>query len=52
MFAWIGVNLLGVGLHSYGFISSGAMLLIAVIGVETVFLITVFFGLRFSRASR
>ena len=38
MLAWIGVNLLGVGMHSYGFTTNGAMALIAVQGVETVFL--------------
>jgi ABC-type transport system involved in cytochrome c biogenesis permease subunit len=40
MFAWLGVNLLGVGLHSYGFTSSGAAIMFGFIGVETLFLIT------------
>jgi len=39
MFAWLGVNLLGVGLHSYGFTSSGAAIMFGFIGVETLFLI-------------
>jgi hypothetical protein len=39
MFAWLGVNLLGVGLHSYGFTSSGAAVLFGFIGAETLFLI-------------
>ncbi len=38
MSAWIGVNLLGVGLHSYGFTSSGALTLFIYIGAEILFL--------------
>ncbi|MBD3393134.1 MAG: hypothetical protein GF418_13515 [Chitinivibrionales bacterium] len=38
MFAWIGVNLLGIGLHSYGFTSSGAAFLLWFVGIETAFL--------------
>ncbi|HEX3019839.1 MAG TPA: cytochrome c biogenesis protein CcsA [Chitinispirillaceae bacterium] len=39
MSAWIGVNLLGVGLHSYGFTASGALTLFAYICAEAVFLL-------------
>jgi ABC-type transport system involved in cytochrome c biogenesis permease subunit len=38
MFAWIGVNLLGIGMHSYGFTSAGAQLLWGFLGFEGVFL--------------
>lgn len=38
MSAWIGVNLLGVGMHAYGFTSSGAVALMTYICAETVFL--------------
>ena len=40
MFAWIGVNLLGIGMHSYGFTSSGVSILYSFMIFETVFLIT------------
>ena len=40
MFAWIGVNLLGIGMHSYGFTSSGVGILYSFMIFETVFLIT------------
>lgn len=39
MMTWIGVNLLGVGLHSYGFSSIGANSLFTYIGIEIVFLL-------------
>ncbi len=38
MFAWFGVNLLGVGLHSYGFTSGIFINLMVYIGVELLFL--------------
>jgi ABC-type transport system involved in cytochrome c biogenesis permease subunit len=38
MCAWIGVNLLGVGLHSYGFTTAGVSSLLTVIIAETAFL--------------
>jgi ABC-type transport system involved in cytochrome c biogenesis permease subunit len=41
MLTWIGVNLLGVGLHSYGFTYSGAGMLVAVFGFEFLFLVSV-----------
>ena len=40
MLAWIGVNLLGVGLHSYGFTYSGLSLLMAIFIFEFLFLIS------------
>jgi ABC-type transport system involved in cytochrome c biogenesis permease subunit len=39
MCTWIGVNLLGIGLHSYGFSSTGAGVFFAYIGIECVFLV-------------
>jgi ABC-type transport system involved in cytochrome c biogenesis permease subunit len=38
MFAWIGVNLLGIGMHSYGFTSTGTTLLYSFMIFEAVFL--------------
>ena len=38
MMAWLGVNLLGVGLHSYGFTSGLAMNLFVFTGVELLFI--------------
>lgn len=38
MCTWIGVNLLGTGLHSYGFTSSGATMLAFYCGFELLFL--------------
>ncbi len=45
MCTWIGVNLLGTGLHSYGFTSKGAMLLMAYAAFEALFLAVSGFGL-------
>lgn len=39
MCTWIGVNLLGIGMHSYGFSSTGAGVLFGYIGFECMFLI-------------
>jgi ABC-type transport system involved in cytochrome c biogenesis permease subunit len=39
MFAWFGVNLLGVGLHSYGFSSGVFMNLVVFISVELGFIV-------------
>jgi ABC-type transport system involved in cytochrome c biogenesis permease subunit len=39
MLAWLGVNLLGVGLHSYGFTSSLANTLLVVCVLEVVFVV-------------
>lgn len=38
MYTWIGVNLLGTGLHSYGFTASGASLLVGYTAFEALFL--------------
>jgi ABC-type transport system involved in cytochrome c biogenesis permease subunit len=47
MCCWIGVNALGVGLHSYGFSSSGLQGLIIYFGCEVAFLAAIgFFYLR------
>jgi ABC-type transport system involved in cytochrome c biogenesis permease subunit len=47
MLAWVGVNLLGVGLHSYGFTYSGLGMLICVTLFELLFI-----GITLSLASR
>lgn len=39
LFAWFGVNLLGVGLHSYGFTSGIFYRLISFISIEMIFII-------------
>lgn len=39
MCAWIGVNLLGIGLHSYGFTSAGARALLIYLSFEAAFLL-------------
>jgi ABC-type transport system involved in cytochrome c biogenesis permease subunit len=49
MFTWIGVNLLGTGLHSYGFTSSGARLLLGYSGFEALFLAAFGAALRMKR---
>jgi ABC-type transport system involved in cytochrome c biogenesis permease subunit len=46
MCAWIGVNLLGVGLHSYGFTSAGVNTLLTYVSIEIAFLIVI--GLFFT----
>jgi ABC-type transport system involved in cytochrome c biogenesis permease subunit len=53
MCAWIGVNLLGVGLHSYGFTSAGVTTLLTYAGSEIAFLIVIglFFKLRKKKPS-
>jgi ABC-type transport system involved in cytochrome c biogenesis permease subunit len=38
MFAWIGVNLLGIGMHSYGFTTTGVTVLYSFLIGEAVFL--------------
>jgi len=38
MMAWFGINLLGVGLHSYGFTSGVATALSAYVSGEAIFL--------------
>lgn len=39
-FSWLGVNLMGVGLHSYGFREGSLVVVVAVIAAETVFALT------------
>ncbi len=53
MFAWLGVNLLGIGMHAYGFTSRGARLLFTVVGAEMLFLIVAgtVSGIRGSRTA-
>ena len=40
MFAWIGVNLLGIGMHSYGFTGTGVSILYGFMIFEAVFLLS------------
>ncbi|MFW5688093.1 MAG: cytochrome c biogenesis protein CcsA [Spirochaetota bacterium] len=39
-FSWLGVNLMGVGLHSYGFHDASFWVVVAVVGGETIFALT------------
>lgn len=50
MFAWFGINLLGVGLHSYGFSSGVFLYFILFIVFEALFLLTSLYG--FPKKSR
>ncbi len=47
MVAWLGVNLLGVGLHSYGFTTAMARGFYGYIIAELVFIVVMLAGLRF-----
>jgi ABC-type transport system involved in cytochrome c biogenesis permease subunit len=38
MLAWVGVNLLGIGMHSYGFTLVGAKILFGALGIDAAFL--------------
>ncbi len=49
MYAWIGVNLLGVGMHAYGFTSQGAQMLLWVTVGECIFMLLVVGVLMHSR---
>lgn len=40
IFSWLGVNLMGVGLHSYGFREGSLAVVVAVIALETAFVLT------------
>ena len=51
-FGWFGVNLLGVGLHSYGFTDSIAMNLALFILFELWFAISIYFLIKDTDASR
>ena len=44
--AWFGVNLLSVGLHSYGFTDNVATNLFAFISIEIVFCSTLYFLIK------
>ena len=44
--AWFGVNLLNVGLHSYGFTTGAATKLFSYIGAELAFMLVTFIGLK------
>lgn len=46
MMAWFGINLLGVGLHSYGFTSGVANALASYVGAEAVFLAVTLFVIK------
>jgi len=52
--AWIGVNLAGVGMHAYGFSSTGSRVLFFVVDFEALFLsfTGIFAGLRKTRKKR
>lgn len=50
MMAWLGVNLLGVGLHSYGFTNAMAAGFFGYIAFEALFLVAVLTGIRFKQA--
>jgi ABC-type transport system involved in cytochrome c biogenesis permease subunit len=49
MFAWIGVNLLGLGLHTYGFSSSGAILLFGVTAFELIYMMVFVVLLKYKK---
>ena len=46
MFSWLGVNLMGVGLHSYGWTSGLGIILIIVAEVELLFLLVTLIFIR------
>ena len=39
LWAWMGTNLLGVGLHSYGFMAGRFYMMIALMGIEVLFVV-------------
>jgi ABC-type transport system involved in cytochrome c biogenesis permease subunit len=49
--AWFGVNLLGLGMHSYGFTSGIAGGLLAFVGIEAVFIVVTLVLIRKNRDS-
>jgi len=51
LYAWIGVNLLGVGLHSYGFTAKGASILLSATIFEIAFM-SIFGIITLNRHSR
>ena len=46
MISWLGVNLLGVGLHSYGFTSGLVTALLIYFVVEILFVVAAIIALR------
>jgi ABC-type transport system involved in cytochrome c biogenesis permease subunit len=50
--AWFGVNLLNVGLHSYGFTTGAATKLFTYIGIELAFMIATAAGLKLGWGAR
>ncbi|HKP95960.1 MAG TPA: cytochrome c biogenesis protein CcsA [Fibrobacteria bacterium] len=50
--AWFGVNLLNVGLHSYGFTTGAATKLFAYVGAELLFMAVAFAGLKLGWGSK
>ena len=46
--AWFGVNLLSVGLHSYGFTDNVALNLFIFIGLELLFCIGLYLKIKYS----
>jgi ABC-type transport system involved in cytochrome c biogenesis permease subunit len=47
MFAWIGINLLGIGMHSYGFTNTGKTFLFSFMIIESLFILLCVFVLLF-----
>ncbi|MFQ5561577.1 MAG: hypothetical protein ACE5FU_13475, partial [Nitrospinota bacterium] len=48
--AWFGVNLLNVGLHSYGFTENAAFNLGMFCGIEVLFAVTCYTAIRLRKA--
>jgi ABC-type transport system involved in cytochrome c biogenesis permease subunit len=46
LFAWFGINFLGVGLHSYGFSQGSFFGFFVFMGIEVIFLLYIFFTLQ------
>ena len=51
-FSWFGVNLLGVGLHSYGFTNNGLMGVLGFSGVNLIFIIICLLPLKVWRQTK
>jgi len=51
-FSWFGVNLLGVGLHSYGFTNNGLVGVLSFSGVNLIFIIICLLPLKVWRQSK
>jgi len=52
LFSWLGVNLMGIGLHSYGFNDSSFFVLVGVSGAEIIFAVGGWFWVRFGTHER